>query len=288
MKVLVKDGVKASLIDRNLVKSRDQVLVKICYVGLSRSDLMIFNQSLPSSNNGLILGSEAVGVVVDDPIGILSSGQFVGIVPGIPGSFMGFDVDGVLVEMAYFNHNQLILSPHVQDIKTIALMPQVAASMAVVEAVMVNYKPDNRIALIGKNFQSLLLEIIFKSFNISCDMVETPMSIPDNCYDFVIESVITQKTVDFACQILKHKGVFILRTKSYNDIHIKPIDVINKEIKIIATRYANFTEALVWVSKNENAIHSLIGNVFDISNYEIAFKEADHNTIKKIFISFAT
>jgi threonine dehydrogenase-like Zn-dependent dehydrogenase len=60
--------------------------------------------------------------------------------------------------------------------------------------------------------------------------------------------------------------------------------LVSKELTLKSVNYAAFEEALKWLIQHQQHIEPLLGESFNLENWEAAFSKAEAAESKKIFI----
>lgn len=280
MKALIKNLQGVSIQNIELEKNSEDVLLRVSTVGLCRTDLMVANNKISVPFENIILGHEFSAQVVHDPKGKLHENQWVGINPLWNEKFMGKDFHGALCEYIYVPHDKIIPTSS-SDPRLIAYLEPVAASMAVLKALK---EKNLKIGLVGHNRISYLTLIILKSYGYEVDYIHQDEKIPANTYDVLIETVFEEKVIDNIISGLKENGLFIIKSRKSLPVGVLSSQLVAKEINIKAVNYYDFNQAMSWLEKNQDEVQELLGQVYNLENWQDAFKAAQTGEQKKIFI----
>ena len=83
---------------------------------------------------------------------------------------------------------------------------------------------------------------------------------------------------------LKPGGLLIIKSRSYNPVLFPIFELVKKEIQISSVQYADFDTSMKWLSEHIQDVRHLLGDVYDINDFETAFNVARKSESNKIFI----
>lgn len=263
----------------------DNIIVQVHSVGLCRTDLLVANGTIPINFDSLILGHEFSATVIHDPQNILPVGSWIGFNPLFKGKFMGLDFNGALCEQLTIPREAVIpvSKNSVLTSEMIAYLEPVAASAAPLKKLPSN----STVLIIGTNRIAKLTALILNTSGhnaILCDENEL-INISDNSYDFVVETVLTEKVISEVCRILKPEGTWLLKSRKKTPTSFISMDFISKEISILCINYHDFKASLEWMEDNSEHLTDLLGSSYSLDDWQKAFDDAYSNEKQKIFIS---
>lgn len=265
----------------------DNVLLKVLCVGLCRTDLYVAQGIIPVDSD-ITVGHEFVALVVQDATYSLT-GKRVGINPLYPNhKFMGVDFNGALCQYIEVPRSQVIPTTCDND-KVVAYLEPVAASMAVLNAVS-----DKQLkgAVYGNNRIAYLTWLIAKDFGLDVEILDDKefggelTEDQHNKYDYIIETVFEEKAINNMMKLLKEGGKLIVKSRKRNFVGIDASLMVAKNLTFQAVNYYDFPACMAWLEEKHEIVHSLLGNSYDISQWQDAFDEAQRGEAKKIFIHF--
>lgn len=255
-----------------------EILVQVKAVGLCRTDLLVAAGKIPAKD-GLVLGHEFSGIVIKSKSSKIEPGEQVAVNPFLAnGSFMGLDIDGCLANQVVVHEDQVIAYKGL-SFKQAAYLEPVAASMAVLKA---NISSSQKVAVWGFNRIAELTSIVLNSLGINA--VQTT-EVRENYYDAIIETQITDTDLSEIITSLKNEGLLIIKSRKKTPTNFYASDLVKKEITLKAVNYYDFNKSMRWLEENFKKIDHLLGEEFDITEYEKAFELANSSESKKIFIT---
>jgi L-iditol 2-dehydrogenase len=303
MKALVKHGSAVgveSLVVPAPARAGD-VLIRIALAGLCRTDIYVAESRIPSKNP-LILGHEFSGFVEWAPGdgGALKQGDRVAVMPWFAASdgrlsdgrpsyagatMMGVDHDGAFSEFVVAPAKAVYRLPGGVSFMQGAYMEPVAASLAVLNAAI---RPEQKGLIFGDNRISRLTERILRAKGFAdiavCGAGE---GLPENAYDFIIETWATSETMGKIVRAVKPGGRIVLKSRQHAPVAFDINLLVMKDITLEAVSYGDFQEGIDLVANGELKVDDLFGDVFRLDQFETAFAESRRGESKKLFLSAA-
>jgi L-iditol 2-dehydrogenase len=268
-----------------------EVLVKVAYSGICRTDLYVIERSFKSVLP-LVPGHEFSGTVESDS-NRFTEGQRVGVNPIIPckvcpsceekqfarciyPQMLGVDRFGSFCEYISVPEEAVYPVSDSVDLKHAAYAEPVAACLAVLNA---GIKPNQSGCLAGNNrisrlTKKLLSQHGFHSVSLDLDC--------ENHYDFVIETHASEEVLKRAVKALKPGGTLIIKSRSHTPVPVNFNLLIKKEISLKAVNYAEFNKSIDALEKGLQ-LDDLIGEEFSLDDYKEAFRAALSGESRKIF-----
>lgn len=287
MKSLIRNNIEGfvEMVDSTATMLfEDSILVNVLTVGLCRTDLFVAQGTIGTDKDKIVLGHEFCGRVAYDPKGIIESNTLIGFNPLVDTKFMGLDFNGALAEQIWIPRSHVITvsKNSALSYKEIAYLEPVAASAAALKVL----PPNSTVLIIGTNRIGALTKIILESEGHNVVFVHESelSSIPDNSFEYVLETVMTSEVVKEISRILVEGGTWILKSRKKTPVDIITTDFISKEIIIRSVNYYDFNKTMAWLEKNHEKINYLLGKSYSFSNWDEAFKDAMSNEKHKIFI----
>lgn len=263
------------------VRLHSEVLLKVLYVGLCRTDLYVASE-LIWRDFQLILGHEFTGEVVEcDDSSRFRIGDKVVVNPLWGKQFMGLHVDGALAEY--------VSIPETKVYPIFNLDPQLGAYAEPVAAAMATLiKPICGNGIIyGQNRIAVLTQLILASKGIHVPIVNENDALSEETYDFIIETVLRPGDGKKLCWALKPRGSLILKSRKSEEVQF-PINVIVlKDLELSGVSYGDWDDVVAWISENQSAMHALLGPTFEFKDTGKAFSLAIADETQKIFIKVA-
>lgn len=282
MQSLIRSKTKVSLQNKPISSlTLNNVRVKVCSVGLCRTDLMVANGSIKKDFD-IVLGHECSGIVLESQSSLFKKGDWVIINPYFKEKgFMGLDFDGCLQEQIIIPDSQLILNISHLSHKIASYLEPVSTSMSVL-SVCTDKKAIG--CVYGNNRIAELTYIVLtqEGFN-----VEWAHQLNEyNKYDYIIETELDEDILSKMISSLKEEGTLIIKSRNKQKLNFQFSSLIEKELSIQATHYYDFNKSLQWLMTHQQKVTHLLGESYPIVEWEDAFRVANQSETKKIFIHF--
>ena len=268
-----------------------EVLIKVAYSGICRTDLYVIERSFKASLP-LIPGHEFSGTVAADSSHFVE-GTRVAVNPILPcrvcsscesgiyarclyPQMLGVDRFGCFCEFISVPETAVYPISENIDLKDAAYAEPVAACLAVLNA---GIMPSQTGCIAGNNriskLTGKLLELRgFKSVDMTLEC--------ENEYDFVIETHASEEVLKKAVRALKPGGTLVIKSRSHNPVPVNFNQLIKKEISLKAVNYADFSSSIKALEEGLE-LNDLIGEEFSLDNYKDAFRTALKSESRKIF-----
>ena len=268
------------------------VLVKVYYAGICRTDIGIAKGSIPAKEN-IIIGHEFCGKIEgfingEDQMNEWTVGDVVSANPMAFGStqevMCGKECDGAFAEYIAVPSKALIrLSPYLLSPFGAFLEP-VAAALAPLKHIIAR----DRICIFGSSRIADVTHQVARAMgHKNIERVMFLNTLKKDYYDCIIET--EPEYVDAYVDALKPGGLLILKSRSFAPTTITANNIAMKEICIQGVRYGDFRMAHHILAASANHLqytldqNSLFGQVYELSEYESAFTEAAQPQSKKVF-----
>lgn len=266
------------------------VLVKVYYAGICRTDIGIGKGIVPAKEN-IVTGHEFCGKIV----GFLNGesgmdgwkvGDVVSANPmlfGATGDMMcGKDCDGAFAEYIAVPSSALILLPPLLLSPFGAFLEPVAAALAPLK-----YTNGKTCIFGGTRIAELTFQVAGVMGHRNIERIVHADDLRKNCYDCIIET--EPSNIDAYIDALKPGGMLVLKSRSYTPCSFTANTIAMKEVCIRGARYGDFNVACHILTDAAghlpNALDTsmLFGNTYELSQYETAFAEAERIGSKKTF-----
>ncbi len=266
------------------------VLVKVHYAGICRTDIGITKGAVPAKDN-FILGHEFCGEIAgfltgEEKMDNWRVGDAVSANPMAFGNdddtMCGKDCDGAFAEYIAVPSAALIaLSPHLLTPLGAFLEP-VAAALAPLKHVC------GRTCIFGRTRIAELAYQVAKTMGFN--HIERITRISDfqvSTYDCIIET--EPNNIDTYAAALKPGGLLVLKSRSFSLSSFTANTIAMKELRIQGARYGDFHLASHILSDAAGQVTNtldtgtLFGNVYELREFETAFAEAEQPDSKKTF-----
>ena len=284
MKALIKEqGKKLELRDipKPFLEKDGEVIVKVLMAGICRTDIYVSRGWIQNVKDNLTVGHEFMGVVEESQSDKFKKGDMVACNPIFDNDKMfGVDYDGCFAEYIKVYDTKLYHAEGV-DLKFGAYAEPIAASLAPFESRLIN---KNHVgAVYGNNRIGQLTYEILKDANYNIVLLDEKDQHPSEHYDYIIETFSQVEAFDDVIRMLKRKGVFIAKSRNPDKVPIDMYTLVKKGIIIEGLYYGNFSQAVEYAKEKTYLFEKLMGNVYDLSDWEAAYAENEKGA-KKIFL----
>ncbi len=290
--IILNQGSAVYKADRDIPKltSHYNVLVKVYYAGICRTDIAIRKGAVPAKED-VILGHEFCGKIV----GFLNGKEEMGhwrigdVVSANPMSFgskgdkmCGKDCDGAFAEYIAVPSGALVCLPP-------SLLSPYGAFLEPVAAALAPLKYVNGLTCIygGNRIAELTCQVARVMGHRGIERITRTADLQKDHYDCIIET--EPFDIDAYVDALKPNGVLVVKSRSYSPSSFTANAIAMKEICIQGARYGDFNVASHILTAAANHVtdtldtDKLFGNIYDLSQFETAFAEAERIGSKKIF-----
>ena len=272
------------------------VLVKVYYAGICRTDVGIADNSIEHQND-IVLGHEFCGVIAafhngENHCDGWEKGTAVSCNPmlfGKPGEkeeMCGKDSDGAFAEYITVPSQALVHLPAHLLSPLGAYTEPVAASLAPIKHL--NNYLDKDVCIFGNNrIAELTLQIIRCMKHVNIKSVKRIEELKADSYDCIIET--EPQYINEYIDSLRQGGMLIMKSRAYGPSCLIPNTVAMKEITIQGCKYGDFNVAVHILSATAAGLEgtlntdTLFGKTYELSDYEKAFHEARKQESNKIF-----
>lgn len=260
------------------------VLIKVCYAGICRTDLAVAQSAIPSLEE-IILGHEFCGVVEECSadsgfcVGDVVSADPMRFGAGKSDEMCGVNCNGAFAEYIVAPAKAMIRIPH--DMLSIrgAYLEPVAASLAPYSILR---EKDRRITIVGNNRIAMLTKNVGEILGYTnLEQVEDYTLLAENSCDTIVET--EPQGLPYYIKAIRPKGMIVLKSRGYTTIGVVPNTIAMKEINIVGVRYGDFQDAVRILSSDGLKVDELFGDVYELRQYREAFAAASVPMAKKIF-----
>lgn len=302
MKVLAKKDTSVGVFDfeKPQIRNSNDVLIKIALAGLCRTDVYVA-EGIVKAKNPIVLGHEFSGIVeaVGDSVKNVEIGDRVSVMPILPSNdhfpanpysmstMIGIEHDGAFGEYIRVPAHAVYKLPDHVTLKAGAYMEPIAASLAVLNADIV---PEQNGLIYGDNRISRLTEriMIAKGFD-NVDVYDHGNAqtepLPDNSYDYIVETLATTETMEHIIRAVKPGGRIVLKSRQHTPVAFDISELVKKDITLQAVNYGSFSESIELVASGKLEVNDLFGDVYSIEDYDEVFTISKSKESKKIFFT---
>ncbi len=280
-----------------------QVLVRVHVAGVCRTDAAVARGDI-EVRVPTILGHEASGTIVAAGSSALASrlGEHVAIWPfqhcgrctrclarewsncAHP-QMLGVDHDGAFAEYIAVESDCAIahstLSP-----RELAYAEPVCAALSVLRAL--GPGPYGTLALIGDNrIAQLTREIVAPVIQQDLHVIpiDALSGIKQDSFDTLIESSASAEVFAQLVRIARPGATIVLKSRPPRPVAIDLRAVVQKELRLVAANYSDFSQAIQWLSEHRAQIQPLLGPVFALAEFEQAFARDAVREANKSFLA---
>lgn len=274
--------------------SANHVLIRVRLAGICRTDIEVAKGNIPCADE-VILGHEFCGDVhaVGEAVTHLQVGQRVGVMPVIKAdaeqthfydsTMLGVDHAGAFAEyICVPASTAFVLPDHLSDQQGAYLEP-ITAALSVLNA---DILPEQRGLIYGDNRISRLMERILSIHGFQVDVVDHDhsASLANNTYDYVVESMANDATLLKICDVLKPKGLLVVKSRQHHPVATHFNTLVTKELRFQAVNYGDFAQAIALLADQSLKVDDLLGAVYDLQDFEQAFADSLASESKKLFL----
>lgn len=275
MKALIKDKeLQLKNIKKPTLKN-DEVLIKVAMAGICRTDQYVGDGTI-KIHKPTIIGHEFCGFIEDDPSDTFKKGSLVTVNPLLPDyTFIGIDHHGCFSEYIAIPKSQVFEIP-TSNLKLAAYIEPIAASLAPLKSNL-----SGIIHIYGTNRIAKLTALILELEGFSTILIE-PNTLPSNSCETIIETIMSEESMEEIQKLLKPNGKLILKSRFPNKIFINLYEFVKKDISIDSVYYYDFQKSINFALKHESLFTDFFGNDYSLECFEQAFIE-NFKATKKIF-----
>src|SRR5262249_54047803 len=200
-------------------------------------------------------------------------------------AMLGVERDGAFAEFVAVPAHRVHRLPPGLPWRAAAYAQPVAAALAVRHAPL---RPGQRGLLLGRNRFSELIGRILVLHGIrdvtTLDADGQPGQ-PPGLFDFVIETDPRPEALALAVRALRPRGVLVLRSRRPGLVPVDLRGCVLRELSLCAVNYAPFPAALDLLASGQLELEGLLGEVFPLAAFEVAFALARRSEATKLFLA---
>ena len=284
----------------------NDVLVKVAYAGICKTDLKVARGELPCNPNGVVLGHEFSGTIVGcgksiDPDIVIE--RCVSAIPMLDNEsdrMLGKDVDGCFAEYVAVPFSSLVQLYH-DNMKVNAYMEPITAALAPAQALeMGRYSPNSTIVAGDPNDRIAKLTALCYSWRFGLKqqipiispeklIIESELGKSDG-YDCIIECCPEHAGRLLKC--LNYRGTLVLKSRGYCELTgVVVNDIVMRELEIVGAKYlTNIEEVCIrdFIYLHEAELRKMIDDRdYKLEEFADALKAASKPDAKKVMFKCA-
>lgn len=256
-----------------------EILLKPRMVGLCRTDLYVASEQIWRPDP-VVLGHEFSADVVNSNGSRFNNGDIVTVDPLWGKKFMGVHFNGALADLITVPINKVYLADASLPDQLIAYAEPVAAALATSRLTL-----TGKGAIYGNNRIADLSALVLRSHGIEVPILDENAPIPEDTYDFIIETILGPADGKKLCWGLKPKGTLILKSRKADDVSFPVNLMVLKDITFRSVGYGEWATVIPWIKKNQGELQKLVGTTFAFEDAQSAFEHAGNGENQKTFIS---
>ncbi|HIE95416.1 MAG: alcohol dehydrogenase catalytic domain-containing protein [Fuerstiella sp.] len=293
-------GVAVATVDRP-VPAVGEVVIQVAALGLCRTDLRVISGEIDTARPR-IPGHEFSGIIdsVASDVSPLQPGDRVAVNPVFPCGqcrycddqrsdicqqtrFLGVDLNGALAEFVAVPAHSVHAIPDSLSYAEAAFSEPMCASLAVLKS---GIQPHQRGLILGHNRIAELTRRVLVA-NQFHDITVLPadfQDLPQDAFDFAIETVATTETIHALCHSVVPGGRVILKSRQPDPVQITVSKLLPREVTLCAVNYGCFQHAVNLLADRVVKVDDLIGPRFSLNDFASAVDLAERDELRKIFI----
>lgn len=212
--------------------------------------------------------------------------------------------DGCFCE--YFTlpkENIIEISENIDDI-TATFTEPLAAAYEILE--QLHIRPDSKVAVVGDGKLGLCISLVFSALNIDFVHIgkhQEKLKISKNngietkllsdlkeedkkSFDFVIEATGSTGGFELSSSLVKPRGTLVLKSTIVAREGLNLASIVVDEITIVGSRCGQFKPILRLLEKGKIDVKPLVSGIYDVDNFEVAFRENEKKGNLKILVKF--
>jgi threonine dehydrogenase-like Zn-dependent dehydrogenase len=303
---LVKDGASVALsrVPCPELALPDDVLVRVAYAGICRTDLAVADGAIARRASPVVLGHElsghvvamgprARGVAMGDPVSVVpqvACGRCAGC-KGEGGCLspetLGIDRDGAFAEIVRVPASAIVRLPRGLAMRSGAYVEPVAAALAVVEA---GISIEERGLVLGAGrIAGLTLDVLrargFTRVEQHDPRVDSAPA--RDAFDFAVETEAKDDVLAIAIDAVAPRGRIILKSRATAPVAIDVGRVVAKRLTLEGALYGSFDEAVRLLASGSLDLDALLGPARPLACFASVLEGARRDERRKLFFAIS-
>lgn len=282
----------------------DSVVIEVALAGLCRTDVFVAEGRIPCKAPDLVLGHEFAGVVTaaGTAANDLQAGERVTVMPILPcgrcdlcqngrqiscqhTTMLGIDHHGAFSEFIRVPASSVYRIPDSLSFRHAAYSEPVAAALSVIKSGIL---PGEKGVIYGNNRFGQLIDRILKAYGFKDVEIFDPVTaktLPENRYDFAIETLATTETMRDLFRMIRVGGRIVLKSRKHEPVGIVMAEAVRREITLTAVNYGDFNEAIDLMASKRIIVDDLLGDEFKLEDFGRVFERSKTHEERKVFFN---
>jgi L-iditol 2-dehydrogenase len=291
-------------------RMQGEVLLRVAFAGVCRTDLYVA-QGILAAACPVVLGHEFSGVVVEaDAESGLHVGARVAVNPKLScgtcntcrgwdqpspppcaeARMLGVRVNGCFAEYVLVPATAVLPIPDSLSLQLAAYVEPVAAALACLRAPL---RKGARGLVVGQNrIAELTLRVLQARGFLSLTKQDVPAASSvardqEADFDFVIETVATEASVDHCLKAVRPGGAVLLRSRPVGAVPVQLGLCVAKDVTLYGLSYGSFPEAVALLASGALQVADLLAPPAPLSDFVRIFELAEHPLAPKHLFALA-
>lgn len=282
----------------------DSVLIEVALAGLCRTDVFVAEGRIPCKSPDLILGHEFSGTIVETGTAAndFQTGERVTVMPVLPcgrcdlcqqgrqiscqqTTMLGIDHHGAFSEFIRVPASSVYRIPSDLSFRHAAYSEPVAAALSVMKS---GIQPQEKGVIYGNNRFGQLIDRILRAYGFQDVEIYDPATaktLPQNRYDFAIETLATTQTMQDLFKMIRVGGRIVLKSRKHEPVGINLAEAVRREITLSAVNYGDFAEAIDLMASKRILVDDLLGDEFKLEDFGRVFERSKTHEERKVFFN---
>ncbi|HEX2753627.1 MAG TPA: alcohol dehydrogenase catalytic domain-containing protein [Alphaproteobacteria bacterium] len=287
-----------------LADAPDSVVIEVAMAGLCRTDVFVAEGRIPCKAPDLVLGHEFAGIVTatGNAVGGIRNGDRVTVMPVLPcgrcdlcqqgrqiscqqTTMLGIDHHGAFSEYIRVPASSVYRIPDTLPFREAAYSEPVAAALSVMKS---GIRPDEKGVIYGNNRFGQLIDRILKAYGFQDVEIFDPATaktLPENRYDFAIETLATTDTMRDLFKMIRVGGRIVIKSRKHEPIGIVMAEAVRREITLSAVNYGDFNEAIDLMASKRIIVDDLLGDEYSLEDFGRVFERSKTHEARKVFFN---
>jgi L-iditol 2-dehydrogenase len=287
-----------------LADAPDSVVIEVAMAGLCRTDVFVAEGRIPCKAPDLVLGHEFAGIVTatGNAVGGIRNGDRVTVMPVLPcgrcdlcqqgrqiscqqTTMLGIDHHGAFSEYIRVPASSVYRIPDTLPFRQAAYSEPVAAALSVMKS---GIRPDEKGVIYGNNRFGQLIDRILKAYGFEDVEIFDPATaktLPENRYDFAIETLATTDTMRDLFKMIRVGGRIVIKSRKHEPIGIVMAEAVRREITLSAVNYGDFNEAIDLMASKRIIVDDLLGDEYSLEDFGRVFERSKTHEARKVFFN---